>query len=430
MGGIITSLATGVTLVRADELSDLRQQVESQRSQVENQYSELIKVQNKLLELEAAQEAQAVMVRKLESNRSPAISEKLSWLENIKLFGDFRYRYEYNSWDDDAGNSRHRDRNFIRLRIGMKTKINDEFGFNLRLITGSDNPTGANQTLGDETQKEFASRDIRLDHAYATYIPQWGEGLRVLAGKMPTPFYRPGSSQLIWDSDLSPEGVAIQYSRNVSEAQSIFANFGYMLVEENKNGDFGIDLFGIQGGLKHAFDNSTLTYGTSYIDYISTAGHAALANGFKGNSNTGSGGTYLYDYSMVEIFGDYTTKLGNLPIELYGDYVVNTASDVQEDTGWLVGTIFGKAKAKAVGSSQFGYEYRDLGRDCVVGTFSDSDFIGGGTGGKGHKFNCKYQIAKNTQLSATYCWAERIAGTDNEKDDDYNKLQLDFIVKF
>jgi len=178
--------------------------------------------------------------------------------------------------------------------------------------------------------------------------------------------------------------------------------------------------------MKHTFDDSILTYGASYFDYANTKGHAALGNGFEGNSNTG--GVYDFDYKLLEAFGDYSTKVGELPVSLYGDYVVNTASSVKEDTGWLVGTTLGKAKA--TGSSQFGYEYRDLDRDCTVGTFNDSDFVDGGTSGKGHKFSYKYQLAKNTQLAATYFCADAGLGSDDKKDDPYKRLQLDFIVKF
>lgn len=420
MGVIVLGLMTGMTgSVRADEISELRQQME-------NQYAELIRLQNKLIAIEAAQKEQGAVVQRLETSKEFAIPETLSWIENIAFYGDFRYRYEYIDWDTDAGENSNRDRNRIRARVGMKAKINDEFAFDVRLATGSSDPVSTNQTLGAEDEKEFGSREIWLDRAYVTYTPKAMDGVTVLAGKFGTPFYRPGSNQLIWDDDLNPEGVALQYTTNLTANIDAFGNFGYMVVEENKNGDFGLELFGLQGGLKHAFDDSILTWGVGYFDYANTKGHAALGNGFEGNSN--AGGEYLYNYEMLELFGDYTTKIGDLPVGFYGDYVVNTASGVQEDTGWLAGTMLGKAKA--VGSSQVGYEYRDLDRDCVPGTFNDSDFVDGGTSGKGHKFSYKYQLAKNTQIGATYFCAEAGLGADDQKDDPYRRLQLDFMVKF
>ena len=80
-------LAAGlVGTVRADEVSELRKQVESQ-------YNELLKVQSKLLEIEAAQEKQGASVKKLETT-GLTLPDTLKWVEKVKLYGDFRYRYE------------------------------------------------------------------------------------------------------------------------------------------------------------------------------------------------------------------------------------------------------------------------------------------------------------------------------------------------
>ena len=72
------------------------------------------------------------------------------------------------------------------------------------------------------------------------------------------------------------------------------------------------------------------------------------------------------------------------------------------------------------------YNYRDLEADAVVGIFSDSDFIGGGTNGKGHRFNFAYQLAKNFEAGLTYFLNER----KNTDDDKYRRLQADLIFKF
>jgi len=59
-------------------------------------------------------------------------------------------------------------------------------------------------------------------------------------------------------------------------------------------------------------------------------------------------------------------------------------------------------KAKKPGSWNFRYNYREIEADAVLGTFSDSDFIGGGTDGKGHELNFGYQIGKGSKLAASY----------------------------
>jgi hypothetical protein len=88
-------------------------------------------MQDKLIELEAAQKQQGTAVQKLEeSGGTMTLPETLAWLEDIKFYGDFRYRYEYRD-RGGTGSDRHR----IRARVGLKYKINDEFNFDFRIAT-------------------------------------------------------------------------------------------------------------------------------------------------------------------------------------------------------------------------------------------------------------------------------------------------------
>jgi len=66
-----------------------------------------------------------------------------------------------------------------------------------------------------------------------------------------------------------------------------------------------------------------------------------------------------------------------------------------------------------------------LQKDAVVGAFSDSDFIGGGTNGRGSRFGGKYQLAKNVQTGLTYFLNDR-----QDEDNNYRRLQVDMVLKF
>ncbi|MHC5142900.1 MAG: putative porin [Planctomycetota bacterium] len=114
-----------------------------------------------------------------------------------------------------------------------------------------------------------------------------------------------------------------------------------------------------------------------------------------------------------------------MPVAFYGNYVLNTASGVDEDTGWLIGTTLNKAKDP--GTWQFGYNYRDLEADAVLGAFTDSDFARDGvTNVRGHVFNYTYALAKNTSVGATYFLDENL----NKDPEDNQRLQIDLKVKF
>ena len=135
--------------------------------------------------------------------------------------------------------------------------------------------------------------------------------------------------------------------------------------------------------------------------------------------------TWASDFDILEVFAEYGTKLGTVPVAVFGSWLVNTVAATDYDTGWLLGTKLGKAKDP--GSMEFVYDYRDLERDAVVGAYSDSDFIGGLAGGKGHRFGMNYQLARNVQYGMIYFHNQV---TLEDPDLDYRRLQADLKVKF
>lgn len=413
---------------KGDELDDLKHQM-AQQSQ------KLQEMQQKLETLEAQQTQQAqqsltlqeTVIKAIENPQTVTLPENLKWMEKIKINGDFRYRYEM---IDEEG-SDNRNRNRIRARLGLTAKINDDFDTGFRLATsenwGEDDagdPVSTNQTLDDA----FSKKSFWLDLAYFHWHPKSIGGLNVYAGKMENPFYRAGGNQLIFDSDLTPEGIALQYAGDWAEQANWFVNAGGFYVDEVKSGA-DTSLWGAQGGLKHTFeDKSYILGGASLYCFGNIQGHEAFMtdNGsdkFFGNSNTGNGGFYTKDYDLTELFGEYGFNLGQTPTAVYANYVQNGVADSSEDTGWLVGGKYGKCKDP--GSWELSYDYRDLEADAVVGAFSDSDFIGGGTNGKGHRFGYTYQLAKNLQGVLTYFLNDK--GDDGH---DYNRLQADLVFKF
>lgn len=419
--GIALFLAVGA--VRADEVAELRQQLQ-------DQYKAIVEMQAKLTQLEQNQTVQEQKITTMQSAEMK-IPETLKWVEKIKIYGDFRYRYENVSYERNGGEQDAANRNRIRLRLGLTVKINEEVTLDTRVATGkydedtgtiNGDPTSSNQNLGDS----WTYKGIWLDRAYMTWKPGSVEGLAVLLGKLGNPFVTVGKNQLIWDGDLSMEGIAAQYNLELSEETSLFANAGGFYVRLDDSDTDSLSMFGAQGGVMHSFDkDNKLTAGVGYFDYGNLVGETyLLGSSSKGNSYSGG---YLYDYDLFEGFAEYATKIGVLPVSVYGDYVMNTASSVSEDTGWLVGTTINKCKDP--GSWEFSYDYRDVERDAVVGTFNDSDFIGGGTNGKGHRFGITYQLAKNTQAGLSYFMNDKY-NTSTRDYDDYNRLQADVMVKF
>ncbi len=176
--------------------------------------------------------------------------------------------------------------------------------------------------------------------------------------------------------------------------------------------------------------------GASYFDYTRIQNQRTFFNPTKsaGNSSTevfvdptdptsDSYQTYNNDYNLVEGFFQVGGKIVKFPWSVFTNVVYNTGAD-DDNLGWLVGASFGKCKEQLDFSLR--YVYRVLEADAVVGAFTDSDFVGGGTNGKGHEWNFDFQVAEPLQFGFTYFFNHMPKdGTEN-----YHRAQLDLKLKF
>ena len=411
---IVLLVVGQVSTARAEDIAELRKQIAEMQRRLEQLDAKQSR-QDKTMEEEIS--------RAVEKKQIGALPDSLKWVENVKISGDLRYRHESIDAESSDRWKKGRHRHRIRARLGLDAKVNNEWSLGFRIASGASEPTSTNQSLDDG----FSSKDLWLDLAYFDWHPEATEGLNVYGGKMKNPFYRVGKNQLIWDGDVNPEGIAAKYKILFGEYDTLHINVGGFWAEESSS-DVDQSLWSAQAYLKHKFqDKSYLLGGVSYFGYANTRGKSTLFDDEDGYGNTvttvGDRTFYVNDYDIIEGFGEYGFKVGEMPVSVFGNYVQNTAATTPEDTGWLIG--FKLNKAKNPGSWQFSYNYRDLEKDAVIGVFSDSDFIGGGTAGKGHKFGFKYQLAENLQTGLTYFLNERGAN-----DDDYRRLQVDLAFKF
>ena len=337
------------------------------------------------------------------------------WTEKIKFKGDIRLRHETISVEDKDARNRER----IRLRFGAEATPREDLKIVFQLASGSDDPISTNQTLGSA----FSTKSVGIDLAYLQWNPSSLSALTVEAGKIKNPFHLAGGTELVWDSDLNPEGFAMGLGGG-SESLKGFFTFAALPVLERSSVEDAV-LYGVQAGMNFKLDDrgTGLMLGASYFDYSNTQGFVPFyeTDDGKGNSLDGSG-QYLYDYNLFEGFAELGFKAGKVPANLFFDYVVNT-SPTDENKGWLVGISAGKCKNP--GSVAVRYNYRDEERDAVIGAFTDSDFRSGGTDAKGHEFGLDIQVAAPAKVAVTYFHNQ--LGT---QETGYDRFQLDFNVKF
>ena len=329
----------------------------------------------------------------------------------VKIGTDFRLRHDM----ADAENKDARSRQRIRARVSLSAKLNDEFTLGMRLATGSDDPVSTNQTLGDG----FSSKQINIDRAYVTWKPSGISGLELNGGKVKNPFVSPGKTELLWDGDLNPEGVAVSFAQNVS-GLDVFVNASYFSVDERK-ADNNAVLLGAQTGATFSSDAADILIGAGYFDYQDTKSFSPVFDVTDSFGNTtDAGGNYLYDYNELELLLEISPGGVLDSATFFVDYVTNIASDVDDNTGWLAGAKYGSGPFGAA------YSYRSIDKDAVLGAFTDSDFIGGGTDGSGHEISVSYKITKNVQAGVSYFMNQ--VGVDNGTD--YHRVLADIAFKY
>jgi hypothetical protein len=348
-----------------------------------------------------------------------------NWWETMKLKGDLRYRHEM--LDKEGSSARNRQR--LRARFGIFGDVSPYTKFGIQLATGSGDPVSTNQTLGDA----FTVKRIGLDMAYFETTHPKLPGLKVTGGKFENPFFKPGKSELIWDSDWNPEGGVAVFEREVNNVSLTLLGAGLWIDERSTSNDSWLGA--VQGVARVNFNEkkSSFAFGGSFYNYVNIKGYAPFYDPEDpaGNSTARfyvDGDTvlgYANDFDILEVFGEFTHHLNEVPLTVMADYAKNTKADSLQ-SGWLVGFHLGKTKKP--GSWDLRYIYRKVKADAVVGRYTDSDFRGGGTDAKGHEIGGSIQLAENTVFNLTYFINE--IGLDATDPQDFRRLQIDLQLKF
>lgn len=357
------------------------------------------------------------------------------WHEKIKVEGDFRVRGEWIDQEYRDEDSRTR----IRARLRFTAEVNESWSVGLGLATGTDDPVSTNTTLTGG----FSRKGIMLDLAYLDFHPGAVAGLNLVAGKMNLPFEVAERTELMWDNDLTPEGFAIGYRRAACERAEIFLNGALFDIRDTDPDDLGEAwMLGGQAGLDARLPGGVgLKVGAGYFNYEGTIGRYGFYRPTEFFGNTASrwlaktevGGYSYYhpgyacDFNIVEALGVVDFGLREwADVTMYGTYVNNIRTD-DRNIGWLAGGSAGRGRDR--GALKLYANYRRLEADAVIGIFADSDFIGGGTDGKGWELGCIVGVAEGVDLSAT--WFSNVKNIADERfETGYERLQVDVQARF
>lgn len=349
------------------------------------------------------------------------------WAGRTALAGDMRVRQETVDVQDDPDYGRgNRDRQRVRARLSAISQVNPEVEAGLQIATGNSNDQ---RSTNQDLNTNFTKKSVWFDQAYINYHPVAVPGLKAFAGKFKQPWMSFGD--IVWDSDINPEGFAAQYTKKMG-TNTLFGSAGYYTIWDGVNQEgyeYSDDLGMYQVQLGAAFDagdSARLTLGGSLYDFNDEKYATIYKTNFSTNGNTTD------KFGIWEVFAQLDVIGLPLPLSIYGQYEQNyesedylSATDGDQDTGYLIGL-----RTNLWGVS-VDYNYRDVESNAVVGAFTDSDFAAGYTNSWGHKLKLKYDILKNFSIGATYYMAESDAASFYKYEDtDVDTLQLDLEAKF
>jgi polyhydroxyalkanoate synthesis regulator phasin len=350
----------------------------------------------------------------------------------------------------------------LRLRMAMDAKIADGISARMRLSTGNTtDPVSTNQTLG----QTGARYTVVLDQAYLHYAAGRGAvpWFELSGGRIANPFV---STDLVWDSDLSFEGLAttfrLPFNKSASNAFVVLGAFPLQEVELSTNdkwlyaGQMGLDWEWGSGAAKPRITFAAAYY---YYDNIKGVRNALATDGLtdftaprwmqKGNTlfdirNNVDTTLNLYalaaDYHLANATAALEIPVSNYKLMFTADYVTNLGYDedavrelptLENDgekrvNGYQVELGFGTKDVSKRGNWRAYAQYRYVERDAVLDAFTDSDFHLGGTDARGYVLRGEWWFRNRSSVGLRYLSADSIDGLPFGID----TLMLDFNGAF
>jgi hypothetical protein len=356
----------------------------------------------------------------------PATDRWSRFLENIKVYGDARLRYESDFVRTDQED---RNRERIRLRLGANYRLDEEWSVGARLVTGdADDPNSPHVTIGDL----FNNLEVSLDQAFVTYRPARFPDLWVTAGKFAHPFRtNPVYGELLWDADVQPEGISAGYTwPEVGALGRVSLVAGeYVTVEQNTLDEGSAFVAQLS---QQSAPSDMLTFFSALSVYRFTDLTPDGNNLFvqDNSSNAVFAGEFVSRFCIFDAIASMTYKGLDRPLTFSGEYIYNHRAAHGQGIGWAGGVAYGETRHP--GDVKLYYQYQEIAQDAVVSALAQDDFPLT-SGFRGHVFGVNYMFTKNVGLNTWFLASERqSASTAFANDDgaDEWRFRVDLNLKF
>lgn len=364
--------------------------------------------------------------------------------DNLKLFGDFRLRLEFDDRDPASGSGGDkRERPRYRLRFGAKYQTAIEpLSFGFRLATGSSFNSPHNNLETAAVSGTGSTDGFGVDRAYAKL--KFLESGALIVGKQGYSFWQ--QTEQFWDEDIQPEGYAAAYTASLGDAGSLTAALAYYYItntgwqsdffENDTATVWQIAYKGNFGGMKAVLAGTGLhtNDGNSSGDWAGVGSMlttGSCAGGVCAGGVTNDPAFYMISAQLKGSANDFKWRAG-FDYHLSDADVAGVSDD--HDTGYVAQV---RAGMGSLGVRYYYYDIEELSVPSYAGTYLSQDNGPSGNsapvGFEGHRIQLDYKIAKGVSAdfrvylfegkSDSYSYGE----TAN---DERNRYQLNFNVKF
>jgi len=345
--------------------------------------------------------------------------------DRLKFEAEGRMRAEatIENVDPATGNEvEDRYRGRMRFRFGAKYALDEDINLGARLSTASDGNDANNPHWDFGDGDGFNGGGVVLDRYYLDWAAS--SETHVVFGKQPHAFAVPPIyGDFLWDSDISPAGVAATWKPMTSEGPSFDARVaGYVVAETAADHD--PKMLGAQGNVYLPIDDMKVHVSTAVYDWTNIGDlPAALAGTNQGNNDT--------DFFVWEAFASATLPGGPLD-EMTGYFQLMRNLD-ESDSGVVLGAQLGSSKWQRGNYNAFLLLY-DLDGNAIFSPVAQDDTPVAGTGLNDGDADGMNGIV----LGGQYFWRDNVAlklwvltSNASGADDDPIRLRfdLDFKVK-
>jgi len=350
---------------------------------------------------------------------APAATLGTAAAPRFNVSGDMRLRSQGDYSDTNLPD---RTSAQVRGRLGATYAVNDRVTIGARLVTGDpDDPNSTDVQLAnfdDDLQ-------VSLDLAYAQL--NFGD-LKVFGGKIPQPFAR---TDLVWDSDVNPQGVSAVYKKLLADGSALRASGLFFIVDEQ-----AVATDSTMAGAQVGYDSAALgdwkyDLSVAYYDYRLGNTSGGDAGDFRSNLRNPDG-SYLSDFNLGDLVAgiSWSGAGERWPLHATADYVHNFGAETSADTGYGLDLALGRASKQGDWRLTYGYSVAET--DSVLAAFSHDNIVIG-TNYRLHALTFDYVPMPKTLLTAIWYHYQPYNPANvgaNDSGDWLERLRLAFLVNF